>query len=246
MLEYLKIAKEAYYYYCLFGMNIVIYATVVIYFCTALKKEHKIVAEYGVITLLLLFLPITYAVSLKFWLGKDEVWKIYYLLQTTVILSYAIVEFINAYSGRKKKWIVSGIFVIIMFAMLNYDMTFQNIRPLDNAYHIENQILQLDQVINKNEELQNQKMIVPSEVLKQICEYDGKLYLLGTIEQYSLDEVLETETSSYDILNKTFQELKEQGITCIILRSENNNETVMEQYGYILVASTEEFFIYKR
>lgn len=244
MLEYLKIAKEAYYYYCLFGMNIVIYATVAIYFSTALKKEHKIVAGYGVITLLLLFLPITYAVSLKFWLGKDEVWKIYYLLQTTVILSYAIVEFINAYSGRKKKWIVSGIFVIIMVAMLNYDMTFQNIRLLDNVYHIENQILQLDQVINKNEELQNQKMIVPSEVLKQICEYDGKLHLLGTIEQYSLDEAF--EISSYDILNKTFQELKEQGITCIILRSENNNEAVMEQYGYILVASTEEFFIYKR
>ena len=225
-------------------MNIVIYATVAIYFSTALKKEHKIVAGYGVITLLLLFLPITYAVSLKFWLGKDEVWKIYYLLQTTVILSYAIVEFINAYSGRKKKWIVSGIFVIIMVAMLNYDMTFQNIRLLDNVYHIENQILQLDQVINKNEELQNQKMIVPSEVLKQICEYDGKLHLLGTIEQYSLDEAF--EISSYDILNKTFQELKEQGITCIILRSENNNEAVMEQYGYILVASTEEFFIYKR
>lgn len=244
MLEYLKITKEAYYYYCLFGMNIVIYATVAIYFSTALKKEHKIVAGYGVITLLLLFLPITYAVSLKFWLGKDEVWKIYYLLQTTVILSYAIVEFINAYSGRKKKWIVSGIFVIIMVAMLNYDMTFQNIRLLDNVYHIENQILQLDQVINKNEELQNQKMIVPSEVLKQICEYDGKLHLLGTIEQYSLDEAF--EISSYDILNKTFQELKEQGITCIILRSENNNEAVMEQYGYILVASTEEFFIYKR
>lgn len=244
MLEYLKITKEAYYYYCLFGMNIVIYATVAIYFSTALKKEHKIVAGYGVITLLLLFLPITYAVSLKFWLGKDEVWKIYYLLQTTVILSYAIVEFINAYSGRKKKWIVSGIFVIIMVAMLNYDMTFQNIRLLDNVYHIENQILQLDQVINKNEELQNQKMIVPSEVLKQICEYDGKLHLLETIEQYSLDEAF--EISSYDILNKTFQELKEQGITCIILRSENNNEAVMEQYGYILVASTEEFFIYKR
>ncbi|WP_455534895.1 hypothetical protein [Roseburia inulinivorans] len=245
MLEYLKLTKEAYYYYCLFGMNIVIYAAAVIYFSASLKKEHKIVAEYGVITLLFLFLPITYAGCLKFWLGKDEVWKIYYLLQTTVILSYTMVEFMNAYSGRKKKWIVSAIFVIIMVAMLNYDMTFQNVRPLDNVYHVENQILELDQVI-KNEELQNQKMIVPSEVLKQICEYDGELHLLGTIEQYSLDEVLETETSSYDILNKTFRELKEQGITCIILRSENNSETVMEQYGYMLVASTGEFFIYKR
>lgn len=245
MPECLKLTKEAYYYYCLFGMNIAIYVAAVVYLIGFSKKENKLLAEYGATILVILFFPVTFYLSSKFWLVGNDVWKLYYLLQSVIILSYTMVEFVTNYSGRKKKWIVSGIFVIIMIVALNYDMTFQSIKPLENSYRIENQILELDQVI-KNAKLQKQKMIVPTEVLEQICEYDGSLQLYGTIEGYSIDQALNTEASSYDILNKAFNELQEQGITCIILESEYNNEAVMNQFEYYMTMSINDFYIYER
>lgn len=245
MPECLKLTKEAYYYYCLFGMNIAIYVAAVVYLIGFSKKENKLLAEYGVTILVILFFPVIFYLSSKFWLVGNDVWKLYYLLQSVIILSYTMVEFVTNYSGRKKKWIVSGIFVIIMIVSLNYDMTFQSIKPLENSYRIENQILELDQVI-KNAKLQKQKMIVPTEVLEQICEYDGSLQLYGTIEGYSIDQALNTEASSYDILNKAFNELQEQGITCIILESEYNNEAVMNQFEYYMTMSINDFYIYER
>ena len=245
MPERLKLTKEAYYYYCLFGMNIAIYVAAVVYLIGFSKKENKLLAEYGVTILVILFFPVTFYLSSKFWLVGNDVWKLYYLLQSVIILSYTMIEFVTNYSGRKKKWIVSGIFVIIMVVSLNYDMTFQSIKPLENSYRIENQILELDQVI-KNAKLQKQKMIVPTEVIDQICEYDGSLQLYGTIEGYSIDQALNTEASSYDILNKAFNELQEQGITCIILESEYNNEAVMNQFEYYMTMSINDFYIYER
>ena len=245
MPECLKLTKEAYYYYCLFGMNIAIYVAAVVYLIGFSKKENKLLAEYGVTILVILFFPVIFYLSSKFWLVGNDVWKLYYLLQSVIILSYTMVEFVTNYSGRKKKWIVSGIFVIIMIVSLNYDMTFQSIKPLENSYRIENQILELDQVI-KNAKLQKQKMIVPTEVLEQICEYDGSLQLYGTIEGYSIDQALNTEASSYDILNKAFNELQEQGITCIILESEYNNEAVMNQFEYYMTMSINDLYIYER
>lgn len=245
MPECLKLTKEAYYYYCLFGMNIAIYVAAVVYLIGFSKKENKLLAEYGVTILVILFFPVTFYLSSKFWLVGNDVWKLYYLLQSVIILSYTMIEFVTNYSGRKKKWIVSGIFVIIMVVSLNYDMTFQSIKPLENSYRIENQILELDQVI-KNAKLQKQKMIVPTEVIDQICEYDGSLQLYGTIEGYSIDQALNTEASSYDILNKAFNELQEQGITCIILESEYNNEAVMNQFEYYMTMSINDFYIYER
>lgn len=245
MPECLKLTKEAYYYFCLFGMNIAIYVAAVVYLIGFSKKENKLLAEYGVTILVILFFPVTFYLSSKFWLVGNDVWKLYYLLQSVIILSYTMIEFVTNYSGRKKKWIVSGIFVIIMVVSLNYDMTFQSIKPLENSYRIENQILELDQVI-KNAKLQKQKMIVPTEVIDQICEYDGSLQLYGTIEGYSIDQALNTEASSYDILNKAFNELQEQGITCIILESEYNNEAVMNQFEYYMTMSINDFYIYER
>ena len=245
MPECLKLTKEAYYYFCLFGMNIAIYVAAVGYLIGFSKKENKLLAEYGVTILVILFFPVTFYLSSKFWLVGNDVWKLYYLLQSVIILSYTMIEFVTNYSGRKKKWIVSGIFVIIMVVSLNYDMTFQSIKPLENSYRIENQILELDQVI-KNAKLQKQKMIVPTEVIDQICEYDGSLQLYGTIEGYSIDQALNTEASSYDILNKAFNELQEQGITCIILESEYNNEAVMNQFEYYMTMSINDFYIYER
>lgn len=245
MLECLKITKDAYYNYWLFGMNITIYVMAVIYLCTTAKKEYKCLGQYGIVTLLCLFFPIAIPVALKFWVSRSESWSLYYLLQTTIVLSYTIIEIISTYGRRKKKWIVSGIFVIIMLAALNYDVTLQQFKIAENAYHIDNNVIQLDQII-RDHKVEDQRMLVPKTVLEQICEYDGNLHLAGAIEQYSLSEGLKAEDSSYDILNKTFLQLKEQGITCIILKEEDNNEYVMNQYGYTLLDHTAEFFLYER
>ena len=45
MPECLKLTKEAYYYYCLFGMNIAIYVATVVYLIGFSKKENNYYAD---------------------------------------------------------------------------------------------------------------------------------------------------------------------------------------------------------
>lgn len=138
--------KNAYFYYCFYGIQLALVIGALIYLYVNRRQTEKRLFIYGTAVLLLAMCPLTiYAVTCK-WMNLSEYWKLYYLVPVVPLFAYVMTLILEKSANLKKKWIGVLIFVIIMGAAVNFDLTFEQFRVPVNPFQV-NETAQTSEVI---------------------------------------------------------------------------------------------------
>lgn len=247
MEEILKSTKSAYYFYCLYGLNFIFILTSMFFLYFKQTKIKKTMLLFSFILLMSIMNPFIIWITLKYWLPASEYWKIYYIVPGGILLAYAMTVLFGEVSGKKKQWIVLGLFAIMIFATVNFDFK-SDIKGLErNKYGVEHNIVELDKLLQNNQ-ISDLELMVPENVKMQLIEYDSNIKITEIVEPADFEQTVNINTGaiSYEKLNIKLSEENKAHVACIILESEYNNEAVMNEFGYCLKASDDRYYIYVR
>lgn len=179
------------------------------------------------------FLGITGIMAIgKILLGGYMPFKIFMILPTAVLLAYVGVELAERLKGSKKKWIIAGLYVIIIQAGIGMKYVPDFLSGAPNVYKISASIPQLDSYVRQ---VENPFLLAPPEVASQIQEYDtGVRVAYGDGYSYADGNV-----------GALLDAAAQYGCNCIMIRSEYVDMEYMEEQGYRLIVILEGYHLYQ-
>jgi hypothetical protein len=169
----------------------------------------------------------------KVLLGGYLPFKIFMILPTAVLVAYVGVELAAKYWDTKKKWIIAGVYVIIIQAAIGLKYVPDFLAGAPNMYKISASVIWLDEYVQR---VENPFLLAPSEVASRIQEYDaGVRVAYGDGYAYAEGNIEELLAS-----------MQEYGCNCILIESEYVDMDYMEEQGYQLVVILEGYHLYQQ
>lgn len=225
--------KNAYFYYCIYGVQLMVAVGVIVYLLYTKKQGRmKTLAYYGIAALILAMCPVVIWIELKAWMASDRYYKIYYLVPIAVMVGVVVTEAICTAKNAKEKGLVVGTFLLIAIAMIGYDLRTDAFEISSNIYGISQKSKALaDALLGCQKE--SWVIAVPKAAQSEMSEYTTELRVLGNVCTDGNEELMDSIIQCED-----------QGATCIVLESEYNKKDVMEKIGYTFVMQEGDYYIY--
>lgn len=257
MKEIFERIASCYQSYCGTGTQFLLFLVTLLFLMTVKhkKKLYTAMIQYSYFILLIMVCPVTAVIIMDYLIGEEVYWRMFWLLPIPIIIAAAGVEMI-AYTKKKsrKMWAFFMATVIIMLTGgLVYDT--DTVTLAQNMEKIPQQVEEVCNVISADalqNEIQVKKVVVPKELLSYIRQYDAtiempygrngikdKQYLSEDLKQ--IVDLMEEDEVDYFLLSGY---LKQEACNYLVLDKERAS-TELETYGYMQVAQTGEYMVYR-
>ena len=122
--------------------------------------------------------PITSYIITHYCVGSDVIWRMFWILPSTIYIAYMIVDALERARKKRKYLMILGILAAVVWLNGSTIYTTKNFPEADNPYKISSVTMQIADIIKadaKEKWIENRGVIVPDDMVNQIKQYDGEL-----------------------------------------------------------------------
>ena len=236
--------KNAYFYYCYYSFPVSLILVAGLFLFLGKSKSRKEVRYYFATAMAITVCPLCIYLIIRGWMPMTEYWKIYYLIPAFPMLAYVAADYWGTASGRKKQWIITAVFVIIIGMAIQFNGSFHQIHFIENPYRVSEQVLSVSELLQEKG-LEKEPIIIPQSLKGQLCAYRENVIVAEVLT--SEDEKVfrgETWLEPGGALDNKLELLKEGYASVIVLEASYQNEGFMKENGFTLLCENGDYYIY--
>ena len=200
-----------------------------IYFILKEKKEQRSLLIYEIFGILLLVTPFIGNKIVTLGAGKESNWPVYGILCTIPVTAYVGTELLQERKKERVRYLI--VFLIVVQLGLGFSITGEAFAFPKNLQKTPALVRETAAILGDDREWY---VMAPEQIAGRLREYDDRISVFFNSTYGDMQEDLELLQNEAEIY----------GCNCIILEKEYDNEELMQDGGFIRLASVRDYIIY--
>lgn len=219
---YYYIGDGWYFYYFLFSLGIL--------FNYIHNASIMFLYKYIFIILFIVFFPPTAYILMKYCIGEDVYWRMFWLIPTTLTIALSCVLIITKFSIGKSQILVFIISIFLLIAGGNYIYVPDLFQKAPNSYKLPAAIVPLCDYIDANTPPDERRVAAAPELVSYIRQYDASITM-----PYGREAVYWNDGFDNDYAYSLFQIISDSSYTAKDL----NDLAISARCNYIILPTTD-------